>query len=239
MTAWLYLACTCMHRHSELETTKKQSPTTRAVSCWMTQLLPTTTGPLPSSNSRDTRKPSRIVQRCSNWSPPTPRVSVTGLMYTYSTLPTFLLCPALLRRGTALVSLKEWKEAESAMETLLKLDPKNKRAQEMLSQARRELGQAKKKGRRVQIEEVDEEQEASDGSAAAPPTNPVPEVVPTLPQGPPPAEVTMVTVPMPEDVKQWKEKGNDLFRRGQYVDAVEVYSKAVNRLDKGGGGGGL
>ena len=134
----------------------------------------------------------------------------------------------MLRRGTALVNVKAWKEAETAMEKLLQLDPKNKRAQEMLSQARKELGQAKKKGRRVQIEEVEEEEE-SEGSAAAPSTNPATPPAKPVPQAPPPE----VAAPMPENVKQWKEKGNDLFRRGQYAEAVLVYSKAVDTLDKG------
>ena len=137
------------------------------------------------------------------------------------------------------MSLKEWGKTKAAMEKLLQLDPKNKRAQDMLTQATKELGQTKKKGRRVQIEEVEEEEAAV--SSEAPPTNssstssstPKAELTPptkSVAEAAPPA---VVTVPMPKDVQQWKEKGNDLFRRGQYAEAVEVYSKAVDKLDRG------
>lgn len=126
------------------------------------------------------------------------------------------------------------------MEKLLQLDPKNKRAQDMLTQARKELGQAKKKGHRVQIEEVEEDEgengkEESDGFFAAPPTKPGLESTPPkpVPQDPPPIDVAMATIPIPENVKTWKEKGNDLFRRGQYAEAVDMYSKAVDKLEKG------
>lgn len=127
---------------------------------------------------------------------------------------------ALLRRGMAESSLKEWDKMERDMEQLLKLEPKNKKAQEMLKQAREELSKSadakpKEKGRKVQIEEVDEE----DPTAVAPAS--------------PPDNKADLTMPMPAEVMALKEKGNDLFRRGQYGDAVTQYSKAVQQLETG------
>lgn len=157
-----------------------------------------------------------------------------------------LMCVvAMLRRGTALVNLKLWQKAATAMEQLLQIDVKNKKAQEMLSQARKELGQAKKKGRRVQIEEVEEGGEETSLSATTQATSiaqPDPEARPSSrpePEAPPPSQPEpeapppVMTAPMPEDVKQWKETGNDLFRRGQYAEAVQIYSMAVTKLNKG------
>ena len=131
---------------------------------------------------------------------------------------------ALLRQGTAFLGVKDWKSAETVMRQLLKLEPKNKKAQEVLDKALDEIAKSAtsgaKKGRRVQIEEVDEEPVQS---------------------SPPPAEPEPVTsttevsneAPMPQDVAEWKEKGNELFRKGQYGEAVSCYSRAVQRLEAG------
>jgi len=119
------------------------------------------------------------------------------------------------------VNLKEWKKAESDMEQLLKLEPRNKEAQELLKEARKHLAKEvdtgpKRKGRKVHIEEVEEEvvQEEAGGSASS--SAPMP-----------------VELPMPSKVVKLKEKGNDLFRRGQYAEAVSHYTTAIETLEKG------
>ena len=133
--------------------------------------------------------------------------------------------PALLRRGTARVNLKEWNAAEKDFEELLKLEPKNKKAQEMLKQAREEIAKSadskpKKKGRKVQIEEEEEEEEEE--AAASLPTSASSAAKPKSEEA-----------PMPADVLALKEKGNDMFRRGQYAAAVEHYSTAILTLETG------
>lgn len=113
------------------------------------------------------------------------------------------------------VCLKQWDKVEVDMEQLLMAEPKNKKGQEMLKQAREELAKsavkgAGKKGRKVQIEEVEEE------TSVAPPTRDV-----------------IKTLPMPGDVVKLKEKGNDMFRRGQYDMALGHYTTAIHKLEKG------
>lgn len=123
-------------------------------------------------------------------------------------------------------SLSDWRKAERDMEQLLKLEPKNKKAQEILKLAREEISKSaeagtKKKGHKVQIEEVEEE-EGEEPDAA--------------PANAPPADnkvVQPILVPMPAEVVKLKERGNDLFRRGQYGEAVAQYGKAIQRLETG------
>lgn len=119
------------------------------------------------------------------------------------------------------MSLKEWKGVEADAEQLLKVEPKHKKAQEMLNQAREEIAKSlkakPKKGRRVQIEEVDDVTETS---------IPTPKAIPT-------SVKVNYSAPMPQEVVEWKEKGNDLFRRGQYGEAVSIYTKAIEKLENG------
>lgn len=121
-----------------------------------------------------------------------------------------------------------WSHAEQDMEQLLKLEPKNKKAQEILKQAREEIARSedtvpKKKGRKVHIEEVDEEDTPS----------PAPDPTPGLTNGQP-ASTAPIPTPMPAEVVTLKERGNDLFRRGQYGAAVDQYTTAVQKLEEGG-----
>lgn len=109
------------------------------------------------------------------------------------------------------------------MRRLLELDPKNKKAQEGLNEALAKSAKSKpKKGHRVQIEEVDEEEVTTADPTPPPNTEPV-----TSSAG------VSTAVPMPQDVVEWKEKGNELFRKGQYGEAVSFYTKAVQRLEEG------
>ena len=76
----------------------------------------------------------------------------------------YLLSPALLRRATARTSLKERTEAVSDLEKVLALQPNHKKAQEQLNALRKVMekeegegqeGGARRKGRRIQIQEVE------------------------------------------------------------------------------------
>ncbi len=51
--------------------------------------------------------------------------------------------------------------------------------------------------------------------------------VPVRPPSPPPPP------PLPPHIQRLKDKGNGLFRSGQYGEAVQWYTKAVEKLEKG------
>ena len=85
---------------------------------------------------------------------------------------------ALLRHATALTSLKEHGEAASSLERVMALEPNNKKAQEQLNALRKtvegegdgRVGGARKKGRRIQIQEVEGSgSEEEDGGEAQSP----------------------------------------------------------------------
>ncbi len=126
------------------------------------------------------------------------------------------------------VSLEDnWKYVERDMETILKHEPNNKKAQEMLTQAHKKIsegGGIKNKGRRVQIEEVDEENDKSANDFNSQPAPPM------APPTSPPVAAPIVPPPMPPAVLKLKERGNDLFRRGQYGEAVSQYTRAIQKL---------
>ena len=162
----------------------------------------------------------------------------------------------MLRRGTALVSVRKWDEAMESLEQLLSLEPSNRRAQELLTQARKEKSQSgsagegkakERRGRKIVIEE-EEETSAVDGPkqsksmpSATPParsevTAPTAaSYLETTPTGRAAPKAGHTTKPMPAKVGSLKEEGNSLFRRGQYGEAVVKYSSAMQTLKKGKG----
>ena len=228
---------------------------------------------------------------------------------------------ALLRRATALTSLKEHGEAASSLERVLALEPNNKKAQEQLNALRKTAegegdgreGGTRKKGRRIQIQEVEgsgsEEEDGgearspqaraqvvggtpgpvmngpvrpargggereaelrqsvtaaearteTDGSASHRETSSRP--APTSEGGqkpadglrqPKPSENGAATAsphsepsvpvcspspppppPLPPHIQRLKDKGNGLFKSGQYGEAVQWYTNALQQLEKG------
>ena len=175
----------------------------------------------------------------------------------------FILCVcvvALFRRGTACAKTCEWEEAISSLERLLGLEPSNKKARDLLSQARKSLSNSNevtknkkgKGGHHIKIEEEKEEEEKEEeekgGEKELSPRVPVidslassaetlaetlaqPAVEQTAPT--PPVRHVSKATPMPTKVLELKEKGNDLFRRGQYGDAVLQYTSAMEELATG------
>ena len=72
----------------------------------------------------------------------------------------------------------------------------------------------------------------------APPQAVVPETAVQARQETPPPKIQEAPPPepppeLPPSVKKLKEEGNDLFRRGQYGEAVNRYSKGIKLLEKG------
>ena len=153
------------------------------------------------------------------------------------------------------MSLKKWEEAVVTLEQLLAVQPSNTRAQQLLAQARSGWSQSEvgsdrrnektRKGHKVLIEE-----EMIDGprhSKNIPPPTPSVTTPPlkskeTTPPGTMPTTITphkttsskTKTAAMPTNVCDLKEKGNILFRRGQYGEAVLAYSEAIEALKEGG-----
>ena len=205
------------------------------------------------------------------------------------------------------MKLKAWSEAESSLEHLLQVDPGNKKARELLAEARQGTRDATHKashgGRRVLIEETEGGEETSGDSRSTSPTlqqamptsdTPSPyiqqvimepveqKVAPphevttchggeTTPQSqsdeatphnddtmphsedaPPHSEESILDhsredtpshpmvqvaadpVPMPTNVSELKDVGNDYFRRGQFGDASLQYTGAMEELARGG-----
>ena len=123
--------------------------------------------------------------------------------------------------------MKRYRNAAEDLERLLQLEPNNKKAQEQLNKLQTEFlkkkqkesaitrggGEEKseKKGRRIQIKEVEgsgSEEEGASPVVSAPP-------------------------PLPPQVEDLKERGNRQFRNGQYGDAVVLYTRAIKLLEIG------
>lgn len=66
---------------------------------------------------------------------------------------------ALLRRGTAYKCKKDFSKAEIDLKEVLALEPQNKKAQDLMNDVKKAIQEKKEKGRRMVIEEVEEESE--------------------------------------------------------------------------------
>ena len=114
--------------------------------------------------------------KCSNWNLTIQRVSKIIMPHppdrTLFGMLSVLCGPfdtALFRRATAYANVKEYRAAAEDLEHVLQLEPNNKKVQEELNRLRKShletVGQQEqpKKGRRIQIEESDGEEESSEG----------------------------------------------------------------------------
>ena len=213
----------------------------------------------------------------------------------------FLLLLALLRRATANESLKKYKVAMDDVESVLKLEPNNKRAQELLNklhqhcspQTEEASATEGKKGKRITIAEVEsdetvnksevvdeksrvvadddnlklkegieakeepkltEENEKVESKEPAEAENSEkeetqmkddesnegsnPEITSSDSQKQEctAGAITMpLPIPLPSHVQELKDAGNSYFRSGQYGNAVDQYSTAIELLRKGRG----
>lgn len=123
------------------------------------------------------------------------------------------------------------------LNTLLQLEPGNKRAQELKTKVEITKPLPKdsvtdsiglKKGKRLVIEEVEEEETIESKQVSTePPTVQLSDVnVQTSSPPPPPS-------PLPPNIQKLKDEGNSLFRCGQYGSAVESYTKCIKLLEAG------
>lgn len=149
---------------------------------------------------------------------------------------------AFLRRATARDALKQHKEAIEDLEMVLKLDPNNKRAQDLLNKIRKEEvpgnkdetkgGTKSKKGKRIIIEEVDDKTGSDEKQES--PVEEVKSTVDHIPLTHPPVDHTPVPPPpLPSHIQSLKDDGNTLFRTGQYASAAEKYNEAIEQLKAG------
>ena len=159
--------------------------------------------------------------------------------------------------------MKRYRNAAADLEWLLQLEPSNKKAQEQLNKLQTEFLKKKqgvketaatrrgeeeksgRKGRRIQIKEVEgsESEEEGEEVGTSKPNKPATETdtSASLPktaasnghsvEGASP--VVSAPPPLPPQVEELKGKGNKQFRNGQYADALVLYSKAIKLLERG------
>ena len=158
--------------------------------------------------------------------------------------------------------MKRYRNAAADLEWLLQLEPSNKKAQEQLNKLQTEFLKKKqrgvketaatrggeeeksgKKGRRIQIKEVEGSEEEGEEVGTSKKNKPATETdtSASLPktaasnghsvEGASP--VVSAPPPLPPQVEELKGKGNKQFRNGQYADALVLYSKAIKLLERG------
>lgn len=159
---------------------------------------------------------------------------------------------ALMRRAIARHKLKLLKEAKEDLELLLKQQSRHKKAKELYEKIQSELTASNTATkRRLKIEEVIEpvqetkpsstctdEQSAlhdavlSGSHDAKPPKSHDPESHDTKPSESHDAPVSACVISLPVHVIKLKDQGNKLFQKGQYGEALDYYSNAINSVQK-------
>ena len=158
--------------------------------------------------------------------------------------------------------MKRYRNAAQDLEQLLQLEPNNKKAQEQLNQLQTEFlkkkqkesartrgggGEEKseKKGRRIQIKEVEGSDSEEEGEEVGPSKQNKPAMEANTSASQPKTAasnghsvgsaplVVSAPPPLPPQVEDLKERGNRQFRNGQYGDAVVLYTRAIKLLEIG------
>lgn len=158
--------------------------------------------------------------------------------------------------------MKRYRNAAEDLERLLQLEPNNKKAQEQLNQLQTEFlkkkqkesartrgggGEEKseKKGRRIQIKEVEGSDSEEEGEEVGPSKQNKPAMEANTSANQPKTAasngrsvksappVVSAPPPLPPQVEDLKERGNRQFRNGQYGDAVVLYTRAIKLLEIG------
>ena len=158
--------------------------------------------------------------------------------------------------------MKRYRNAAEDLEQLLQLEPNNKKAQEQLNQLQTEFlkrkqkesartrgggGEEKseKKGRRIQIKEVEGSDSEEEGEEVGPSKQNKPAMEANTSASQPKTAagnghsvgsaplVVSAPPPLPSQVEDLKERGNRQFRNGQYGDAVVLYTRAIKLLEIG------
>jgi len=159
-----------------------------------------------------------------------------------------------MRRAIARHKLKQLQGAKEDLESLLKINPNHKKGKELFEEVNTELAKTATQlvtssgstnKRRIKIEEVNEpvdetddkpvvnkeltSHDASSGSHDAPKeSHDTPKG--SAPNVPDPKPV--VTQPLPVHVVKLKDQGNKLFQAGQYGEALDCYSNAINSVQR-------
>ncbi len=144
----------------------------------------------------------------------------------------------MFRRGTAYSQLHKPHQAATDFERVLHFEPNNKKAQQELNVVRKTLDKNgsqkndKKTGRRIQIEEVNDSEDkvkTTPLTDTIPPSNIVNTSPPSVAVDTPP-KVKEELFPLPSSLQALKDEGNQLFRAGQYVSALEKYTSVIVEL---------
>ena len=153
----------------------------------------------------------------------------------------YMYVVALMRRAIARHKLSQLEEAKEDLELLLKHQSHHKKAKELHQTIQNELSKTTTK-RRLKIEEVEEspqeaqshvEQSASHNPGSYDAKPPVSHDA--KPSGSHDAAVSdqlAHVIPLPVHVVKLKEQGNKLFQTGQYGEALDCYSNAINNVQK-------
>ena len=157
--------------------------------------------------------------------------------------------------------MKRYRNAAEDLERLLRLEPNNKKAQEQLNKLQTEFlkkkqkesattrggGEEKseKKGRRIQIKEVEGSGSEEEDEEVGPSKQNKPAMEANTSASQPKtaasngssvgsaSPVVSAPPPLPPQVEDLKERGNRQFRNGQYGDAVVLYTRAIKLLEIG------
>ena len=161
-----------------------------------------------------------------------------------------------MRRAIARHKLKQLQGAKEDLALLLKQNPNHKKAKELIVEVNEELAKtttqpaaktsssSSTNKRRIKIEEVNEPagevdckplvtkqptlQDAASGSHdAAKGSHEAPQVSHDAPESKP-----VTTQPLPVHVVKLKDQGNKLFQAGQYGEALDCYSNAINSVQR-------
>jgi len=153
-----------------------------------------------------------------------------------------------MRRAIARHKLKQLEGAKEDLELLLKQNPNHKKAKELFEEVKAELAktttQPSSGKRRIKIEEVNEpvdetdnqpvvnkeqtSHDTSSGSLGIPKGS----LKATQASHNAPDPKPVITQPLPVHVVKLKDQGNKLFQAGQYGEALDCYSNAINSVQR-------
>ncbi|XP_065897793.1 sperm-associated antigen 1-like isoform X2 [Dysidea avara] len=156
---------------------------------------------------------------------------------------------ARMRRAIARHKLKQLKGTKEDLELLLKQNPNHKKAKELFQEVNTELAKAATQSatkppstnkRRIKIEEVNEPVDETDNQPKQPTSLDSSSGSHDAPKGShettqaAPVPKAVVTQPLPVHVVKLKDQGNKLFQAGQYGEALDCYSNAINSVQRKG-----
>jgi len=152
-----------------------------------------------------------------------------------------------MRRAIARHKLKQLEGAKKDLESLLKQNPNHKKGKELFEEVNTELAKTATQPvtssgstnkRRIKIEEVNEPIDETDDKPVVnkePTSHDASSGSHDTPKGSTPDTLDskpVVTQPLPVHVVKLKDQGNKLFQAGQYGEALDCYSNAINSVQR-------